>query len=110
MRTADFDFELPHDRIATAPARPRDSARLLDVGPAALADRRIRDLPDLLDPGDVLVVNDTRVLPARLDGVRGGVPIEVTLHKREAAGLWRAFARPAKRLHTGDVIEFAPRF
>jgi S-adenosylmethionine:tRNA ribosyltransferase-isomerase len=109
MRTADFDFELPQDLIATAPARPRDAARLLEVG-EPLVDRRIADLPDLLAPNDVLVVNDTRVLPARLDGLRGGVPIEVTLHKREAPGLWRAFARPAKRLHNGDVIEFAPAF
>jgi S-adenosylmethionine:tRNA ribosyltransferase-isomerase len=109
MRTADFDFELPEDLIATAPARPRDAARLLDVGPPPI-DRRIRDLPDLLEPGDVLVVNDTRVLPARLDGLRGGASVEVTLHKREAAGVWRAFARPAKRLHNGDVIAFGPRF
>src|SRR3954447_9332224 len=107
MRTADFDFELPESLIAAAPARPRDAARLLDVGPAIdprAIDRRIRDLPDLLEPGDVLVLYDTRVLRARLDGLRGGAPIEVTLHKREAAGRWRAFARPAKRLHNGDVI------
>src|SRR5690242_8646896 len=109
MRTADFDFDLPDDLIATAPARPRDSARLLDVGPR-LVDRRIRDLPEMLAPGDVVVVNDTRVLPARLDGLRGGAPVEVTLHKREAEGVWRAFARPGKRLHNGDVIAFGPHF
>src|SRR5262245_45596498 len=109
MRTADFDFELPDDLIATAPARPRDSARLLDIG-APPIDRRIRDLPRLLEPGDVLVANDTRVLPARLDGLRSGARVEVTLHKREAAGVWRAFARPARRLHPGDVVEFSPSF
>src|SRR5258706_987122 len=110
MKTADFDFALPPALIASHPARPRDSARLLDVGGDRLTDRIITDLPGLLAPGDILVVNDTRVLPARLDGVRGGGAVEVTLHKREAAGRWRAFARPARRLHPGDNVEFGPRF
>src|SRR5271163_1025500 len=109
MNTADFDFELPPGLIATHPARPRDRARLLDVADR-LADRSVAELPGLLEPGDVLVVNDTRVIPARLEGLRGGVKVEVTLHKREAPARWRAFARPAKRLHDGDVIEFAPDF
>jgi S-adenosylmethionine:tRNA ribosyltransferase-isomerase len=107
--TSDFDFELPPDRIAAHPARPRDSARLLDVG-AALVDRAIADLPALLEPGDVLVYNDTRVIPTRLEGVRGHAKVEVTLHKRDSAACWRAFAKPAKRLRNGDVIEFAPGF
>src|SRR5271163_683140 len=109
MNTADFDFELPPGLIATHPARPRDRARLLDVADR-LADRSVAELPGLLEPGDVLVVNDTRVIPARLDGLRAGAKVEVTLHKREAPARWRAFARPAKRLHDGDVIEFAPDF
>jgi S-adenosylmethionine:tRNA ribosyltransferase-isomerase len=109
METADFDFALPPGLIAGHPARPRDSARLLEVGPT-LIDRSIADLPGLLGPGDVLVFNDTRVIPARLEGLRGGARVEVTLHKREAPARWRAFARPAKRLHNGDVVEFAPGF
>jgi len=109
MKTADFDFELPPELIATHPARPRDRARLLDVADR-LIDRSVAELPELLAPGDVLVVNDTRVIPARLGGLRGGAKVEVTLHKREAPARWRAFARPAKRLRTGDVIEFAPDF
>ncbi len=113
MKTADFDFELPEASIATHPARPRDRARLLEVdadGQEGFVDRTVLDLPERLTSRDVLVVNDTRVLPARLEGLRRGVSIEVTLHKREAPGRWRAFARPAKRLHRGDVIEFAPDF
>src|SRR5260221_10634799 len=109
MKTADFDFELPQGLIAARPARPRDSARLLDVGERPI-DRVVTDLPGLLAPGDVLVVNDTRVLPARLDGLRDGAAVEVTLHKREAPGRWRAFARPARRLRSGDTIAFAPGF
>ncbi len=109
LRTSDFDFDLPRDLIADAPARPRDSARLLEIG-ASLADRTVRDLPSLLSPGDVLVVNDTRVIPARLRGTRRGAKIEVTLHKAEANGDWRAFARPARKLAAGDAIDFADGF
>lgn len=104
-----FDFELPRENIATEPARPRDSARLLEVG-EVLADRIVRDLPQLLRRGDVLVVNDTRVIPARLRGSRRGSKVEVTLHKAEPDGSWRAFARPAKKLAAGDVIDFAQGF
>ena len=107
MRTADFDFELPPELIADEPARPRDAARLLDVG-AALVDRHVRDLPDLLNPGDLLVYNDTRVIPARLTGKRGEVKVEATLHKREGADTWHVFAKPGKRLRVGDTITFAP--
>jgi S-adenosylmethionine:tRNA ribosyltransferase-isomerase len=110
MKTADFDFSLPPECIADHPARPRDSARLLLVGRTGRSDRVIRDLPQLLRPGDLLVFNDTRVIPARLTGRRGGARVEVTLHKREAGGRWWAFARPAKRLHPGDRIEFAADF
>jgi S-adenosylmethionine:tRNA ribosyltransferase-isomerase len=111
MRLADFDFELPDSRIALRPAVPRDSARLLLVAPgAALADRRVRDLPDLLRPGDALVFNDTRVIPARLKGVRrrgeGVVAVEATLHKRLSPSRWTAFAKPGRRLGPGDRISF----
>jgi len=111
MRTDLFDFVLPPERIALRPARPRDAARLLVVRPgAALEDRVVRDLADLLEPGDQLVVNDTRVIPARLAGRRigrGTEPrIEATLVKRLDASRWRAFVKPAKRLAVGDVVRF----
>ncbi len=109
MKTADFDFDLPPERIATHPARPRDSARLLTIG-EGLADRAVRDLPDLLQPGDLLVCNDTRVIPARLTGRRGVVVVDVTLHKRAGEDAWAAFAKPGKRLKIGDCIVFAPDF
>ncbi|MEX2453111.1 MAG: tRNA preQ1(34) S-adenosylmethionine ribosyltransferase-isomerase QueA [Rhodospirillaceae bacterium] len=109
MTTEAFDFELPKERIATEPARPRDAARLLEVGDR-LVDRTVRDLPGLLRQGDVLVVNDTRVIPARLRGTRRGSRVEVTLHKAEPDGTWRAFARPARKLAPGDIVEFAEGF
>jgi S-adenosylmethionine:tRNA ribosyltransferase-isomerase len=107
MKTALFDFPLPQELIAQAPARPRDSARLLVVDGDRLEDRTIRDLPDLLCPADVMVFNDTRVIPARLEGMRGAARIEVTLHRRIGDGAWLAFAKPAKRLKPGDRIDFA---
>ena len=110
MKVELFDFELPPERIAQTPAEPRDSARLLEVRPDALADRAILDLPDLLNPGDLLVFNDTRVIPARLNGHRGEVAVEVLLHKAEADGTWLAFARPGKRLKPGQTIRFAEDF
>ena len=111
MKTDDFDFDLPRELIAQKPAAPRDSARLLEVG-AVLHDRHMRDLPGLLGAGDVLVVNDTRVIPARLKGRRGAAAVEITLHKRDAGEdeIWRAFARPARRLRPGDRIDFAEGF
>ncbi len=109
MRTDDFDFELPRDRIAQQPADPRDSARLLEVS-ESLRDLGVRDLPQLLAPGDLLVMNDTRVIPARLTGKRGEAKIEVTLHRRLGNGNWRAFARPARRLRVGDRITFGAAF
>jgi S-adenosylmethionine:tRNA ribosyltransferase-isomerase len=112
MRVDEFDFELPEDLIALRPARPRDAARMLVVGPARgqLTDKGVRDLPGYLREGDILVFNDTRVIPARLFGkrVRGEAEakIETLLHKREGADAWRAFTRPAKKLKTGERIEF----
>ena len=112
MRVDLFDFDLPEDRIALRPASPRDASRLLVVRPGAvLEDRAIRDLPGLLRAGDALVFNDTRVIPARLDGIRHrpgatGLRTEVMLHLREAPDRWRAFARPAKRLAVGDRVRF----
>jgi S-adenosylmethionine:tRNA ribosyltransferase-isomerase len=110
MRVDDFDFELPRELIADRPAVPRDSARLLEVRADGLVDRAIRDLPGLLAPGDLLVFNDTKVIPARLTGRRGAASVEVTLHKAESLDRWRTFARPAKRLKPGDRIVFAADF
>ena len=106
MDVADFDFELPPERIALRPARPRDSARLLLVEGSAIADRAMLDLPALLRPDDVLVLNDTRVIPAQLEGRRGEASVGATLHKREGLRRWWAFVRNAKRVRTGDVIDF----
>jgi S-adenosylmethionine:tRNA ribosyltransferase-isomerase len=106
MRVDLFDFDLPPDRIALRPAEPRDSARLLAVEGLGLGDHVMRDLPGLLRPGDVLVFNDTRVIPAQLEGRRGDARIGATLHKREGSRRWRAFIRNAKRLREGDVIDF----
>ena len=106
MRVDLFDFELPQDRIALRPARPRDSARLLLVQGEAISDRHVLDLPDLLEPGDVLVFNDTKVIPAQLEGVRGEASIGATLHKREGPREWQAFLRNARRVRAGDAIDF----
>lgn len=106
MRVDDFDFELPQDLIALRPASPRDAARMLVVRKGGLEDRVVRDLPALLAPGDVLVFNDTRVIPAQLFGRKGEAKIGVTLHKREGPYEWRAFVRNAKRLKAGDRVDF----
>ncbi len=106
MRLADFDFDLPQDRIAQHPARPRDAARLLHVARTALADRIVRDLPQLLRPGDVLVANDTRVIPAQLTARRGNARIGITLDQPHSDGAWHALARNARRLHAGDELQF----
>jgi S-adenosylmethionine:tRNA ribosyltransferase-isomerase len=110
MRTDLFDFPLPAERIALRPARPRDAARLLVVRPERLEDRVVRDLPDLLVPGDQLVVNDTRVIPASLSGRRIGrgpeTRIDATLIKRLDGSRWVAFAKPGKRLNVGDTVRF----
>lgn len=120
MRLSDFDFDLPEDRIALRPAEPRDAARLLVVRPGqALADHVVRELPDFLRPGDALVFNDTRVIPARLSGLREGrttggadgtpVAVEATLHRRVSPSRWSAFMRPGKRLKVGDRVTFGSR-
>jgi S-adenosylmethionine:tRNA ribosyltransferase-isomerase len=101
-----FDFELPTDRVALRPASPRDAARLLVVDGAGMHDRIVSDLPGMLRAGDLLVFNDTRVIPAQLEGTRGQARIGATLHKREGPRRWRAFIRNAKRLVEGDVIDF----
>ena len=106
MRVDQFDFELPQDRIALRPARPRDSARLLLVEGETISDRTVLDLPTLLRRGDVLVFNDTKVLPAQLEGRRGEASIGATLHKREGLRGWWAFVRNARRLRPGDRIDF----
>jgi len=105
-----FDFDLPKRFIADRPASPRDSARLLDLTGDGFADRVVRDLPELLQPGDLLIGNNTKVIPARLDGLRGEVRIEVTLHMRTADDEWLVFAKPGKRLKEGNRIDFADGF
>ena len=108
MHINDFDFDLPRERIALHPCEPRDAARLLVI-PAAggFDDRRISDLPALLHPGDLLVFNDTKVIPARLTGRRGEAVVEVTVYRDLGEGSWRAFAKGARRLRTGDRLVFA---
>jgi S-adenosylmethionine:tRNA ribosyltransferase-isomerase len=111
MRVDLFDFDLPDERIALRPANPRDSARLLLVDPrAGFVDHHVRDLADLLRPGDALVFNDTKVIPAQLEGVRARgdnvSSVSATLHMRIAGDRWKAFARPGKRIKTGDLLEF----
>ncbi len=105
MRLSDFDFELPADRIAQHPARPRDAARLLVLGDE-LQDRAVRDLPGLLRPGDVLVANDTRVIPAQLAARRGAARIGLTLDQPRPDGSWHALARNARRLRPSDTLTF----
>ncbi len=114
MRVDEFDFDLPASSIALRPASPRHSSKLLEINPhraEALADFSFSDLPKLLRTGDALVFNDTKVIPARLKGVRIGrgdftPKIEATLHKDEGGGRWLAFVRPAKKLQQGDHVSF----
>src|SRR3954462_15513630 len=110
MRTELFDFELPPEHIALRPASPRDSARMLVVQGSRLQDHVVSDLPAFLAPGDQLVVNDTKVIPAQLRGRRIGQAaepkIEATLIKRLDGSRWQALVKPAKRLSQGDVVRF----
>ena len=111
LRLDDFDFPLPRELIAEHPCEPREAARLLHIPAAgAFADKHVADLPDLLRPGDLLVCNDTKVIPARLVGKRGAATVEVTLHRDEGGGIWRAFAKGARRLRPGDRLDFAADF
>jgi S-adenosylmethionine:tRNA ribosyltransferase-isomerase len=108
MQLADFDFDLPRELIADRPAEPQESARLLVLPvKGEIADRQIADLPQLLRPGDLLVFNDTKVIPARLVGKRGLATVEITLARELGGGVWQAYAKGARRLHSGDRIEFA---
>ncbi len=111
-KLSDFDFHLPEERIAAQPAQPRDHARLLHVSGKDLSDRHVYDLPDLLREGDLLVLNNTKVVPARLFGLRGEVKVEVLLNKSQTENpyIWSALARPGKRLRVGQSIIFAPCF
>ena len=106
MKVDLFDFALPPERIALRPAVPRDSARMLVLDGAETRDRSVADLPAELRAGDLLVFNDTRVIPAQLEGRRGDSKIGATLHKREGPRRWRAFIRNARRLKQDDAIDF----
>ncbi len=106
LTTADFDFGLPAERIAQEPARPRDAARLLDVSSAGCDDRVVRELAELLRPGDMLVANDTRVIPAQLAARSGAARIGVTLDQVLADGAWHVLLRNARRVRAGDRLEF----
>jgi len=108
--TSDFDYFLPPDRIAPEPANPRDNARLLHVNGSSFHDCFVKNLPDLLRADDLLVMNDTKVIPARLFGMRGARKAEIFLHRKLETGEWLALARPMKRLRKGDEIVFAPDF
>src|SRR5262249_2486263 len=111
MLLQDFDFDLPRSLIADRPSEPREAARLLVI-PAlgGFEDQRISDLPALLQAGDLLVFNDTKVIPARLVGHRGDATIEITLYRDLGGGAWRTFAKGARRLRVGDRIVFAEGF
>ena len=110
MKTEIFNFDLPTDLIANYPAEPRDSARLLHIDGMTLQDKTMLDLPDLLRPDDVLVFNDTKVIPARLYGVRGQAAIEMTLFKQVDLSTWETLIKNARRLHIGDTIQFTNDF
>ena len=115
MKLSDFDYHLPEDRIATRPARPRSSARLLVAEGGTIADRIVRELPDILRPGDRLVLNDTRVIPARLTGTRrratgqgeAAARIEAALLEPRADGTWSALVRPLRKLRAGETVAFS---
>lgn len=108
MQLSDFDYSLPEELIAQIPASPRDSSRLLAVSASGkLTDSTVRQLPDYLREGDVLVFNDTKVIPARLFARKGEAPIDITLLKRQQGAVWECFARPARKLKEGDTLDFS---
>ena len=106
MLVSDFDFELPEDLIALRPVSPRHSAKMLVVKQGTFTDKIVTDLPGLLKAGDIIVFNDTKVIPAQLYGKRGDMNVECNLHKRESAIEWRAFAKKTKRMKVGEIISF----
>ncbi len=110
MNRADFFYDLPPERIAKEPARPRDSARLLHVGAGPLRDAHVRDLPAFLRAGDILVVNDTKVIPAQLSAVRGDARIGITLDQQRSDGAWRVLLRNARRVQINDVLRIDAEF
>jgi len=110
LTLSDFGYDLPPERIATEPARPRDSAKLLHISGQALSDRQVSDLPNLLRPGDLLVVNNTRVIPAQLTATKGAAHIGITLDKPNGDGSWRALIRNLKRLKPGDSVTITEDF
>ncbi len=110
MKLDDFDYHLPADAIAQKPVMPRHQAKLLDMRYNELQDRRIIDLPLYINNDDLIIVNNTKVIPARLKGKRGEAGISVTLHQQISSNEWRAFTKPAKKLRLDDVINFAPDF
>ena len=110
MKLDAFNYTLPSKMIATSPAEPRETARLLDISGDSFVDRQVGDLPSLLNAGDVLVVNNTEVIPARLRGKRGAASISVTLHRRVSDHVWRVFAKPAKKCRVDDIIMFSNDF
>ncbi|MBD21894.1 MAG: tRNA preQ1(34) S-adenosylmethionine ribosyltransferase-isomerase QueA [Rhodospirillaceae bacterium] len=109
MKTDCFDFKLPKELIAQKPCTPRDAAKLLHIG-ECLRNLTIRDLPNIMSSKDILVLNNTKVIPARLKGLRNKTSIEITLHKLNSDKTWRAFAKPARKLRTGDSINFSTNF
>lgn len=109
MLVSEFTFELPRELIATSPAKPRDSARLLVVGDE-MKDLSVKDIPSFLSRGDIMVFNDTRVIHARLFGKKDTASVQVTLHKNVSDGVWRAFAKPARKLSVGDIFKVSDDF
>lgn len=110
MRVDLFDFHLPQENIAQQPVFPRDSSRMLSCLDGSLTDQQVHDLPNLLQKGDLIVCNDTKVIPTRLFGKRGEAGVEVTLHKQETSDTWSSFARPAKKLKVGDIFKVSDDF
>ena len=110
MKTSDFDYHLPEELIAQTPVEPRDSSRMMvcNRNNERREDHIFRELPQFLRPGDVMVLNETRVIPARLLGVKEstGVPTEVLLLRRRDMNTWETLVKPGRRLHQGDTVSF----